>query len=229
MKKVDIVPDKPAYSSMIYTSENIKFCPDGKYRWVYEFNMYKNPSILFVVLKIFGFLLLIPCFFIFYPLLKGETWEHVYDNSKYAMLTFGIFFICIFVGYWIYAAMCGGKYVVMFEMDEDGVLHRAMKNNVKKAKAISNLLILAGLLSGNPSRVGAGLITATHTSSYSTFSSVRKVKAFRRRNLIKVNELLYHNQVYVADEDFDFVYEYISTRCPKLKRWRRASNVDTNL
>lgn len=210
---------KPAYSSMIYTSENIKFCPDGKYRWVYELDMYKNPSVLFVVLKIFGILIAIPIFFTFVlPLLHGNSWEYVFDKSKYALLTFGIFFVCVFISYFILAATYGGKYVVMFEMDDDGVLHRQMKKNVKKAKAISHLLVLAGLLAGNPSRVGAGLITATHTSSYSTFTKVRKVKAYRKRNLIKVNGLLYRNQVYASDEDFDFVYDYIRTRCPKVKK-----------
>ena len=209
---------KPAYSSMIYTSENIKFCPDGKYRWVYELNMYKNPTILFLVLKIFGFLFGIPCLLMFLPLFNGYSLEQVWDKSKYALLMFGILFLCVFVAYFMVAYGLGGKYVVMFEMDEDGVLHRQMKKQVKKAKAMSNMLILAGLLAGNPARVGQGLLTATHTSSYSTFSKVRKVKPYRKRNLIKVNGLLYHNQVYMEDEDFDFVYDYIRTRCPKVKQ-----------
>ena len=34
-------------------SENVKKCDDGTYRWVYEFNMLKNPIILLTVLKIF--------------------------------------------------------------------------------------------------------------------------------------------------------------------------------
>ena len=203
---------------MIYTSENIKFCPDGKYRWVYEMDMYRNPTLLFLVLKIFGFLMAIPLFFMILPLFQGVPLEAVFDKSKYALIMFGIFFLCVFAGYYILAAIYGGKYVVMFEMDEDGVLHRQMKKQVKKAKAISNLLILAGLVAGNPGRVGQGLLTATHTSTYSDFLKVKKVKAYRKRNLIKVNQLLTHNQVYMADEDFDFVYEYITTRCPKIKR-----------
>ena len=34
-------------------SENIKKCEDGSYRWVYEFDMLKNPIIILTVLKIF--------------------------------------------------------------------------------------------------------------------------------------------------------------------------------
>ena len=50
---------------------------------------------------------------------------------------------------------------------------------------------------------------------YSEFGKVRSVKACRRRNLIKVNEVLNHNQVYAEKEDFDFVLNYISSRVPK--------------
>ena len=30
----------------VYESENITMCTDGKYRWVYELNLYKNPAII---------------------------------------------------------------------------------------------------------------------------------------------------------------------------------------
>ena len=35
-------------------TENIYLCPDGMYRWIYEFRMMKNPAILFTLFKIFG-------------------------------------------------------------------------------------------------------------------------------------------------------------------------------
>ena len=33
-------------------TENIWLCPDGVYRWTYEFDMRRNPMILFTVLKV---------------------------------------------------------------------------------------------------------------------------------------------------------------------------------
>ena len=207
---------RPAYSEQIYTSKNIKYCPDGKYRWVYELNMYRNPSILFVVVKIFGFLLAIPIYFMLvHPLLLGDTWEHIWDNAKYATICFGIFFLCVFLGYYMVAAMYGGIYVVEFEMDDKGILH-TQKEGVKKAKTLGWLTVLIGLFAKRPGTVGIGLSAANRTSSYSDFTSVRNVKRYRRRHLIKVNELLYKNQVYAEDEDFDFVYDYIRTRCPRV-------------
>ncbi|MBO4851312.1 MAG: hypothetical protein J5529_10490 [Prevotella sp.] len=209
---------RPAYSEQVYTSKSIKYCPDGKYRWTYELNMYRNPSILFVVLKIFGLLMAIPFYFmLIHPLLIGETWEHTWDKSKYAVLCFSIFFLCVFLSYFLLAAMLGGKYVVEFEMDDEGVLH-TQKKGVEKTKKLGWLTVLAGLASKRPGTVGLGLSVANRTSSYSDFLSVRNVKRYRKRNLIKVNELLYRNQVYVEDEDFDFVYDYIRTRCPRVMR-----------
>jgi hypothetical protein len=32
----------------------VTLCADGKYRWAYEFNLYTNPTVLFVVFKIFA-------------------------------------------------------------------------------------------------------------------------------------------------------------------------------
>ena len=54
--------------------------------------------------------------------------------------------------------------------------------------------------------------------STSDFASVRSVQPYKSRNLIKVNELLSKNQVYVNAEYFDFVYDYIRSHCPKLNK-----------
>lgn len=33
-------------------SDKVRLCADGKYRWIYEFSMLKNPTIFFTILKI---------------------------------------------------------------------------------------------------------------------------------------------------------------------------------
>ena len=43
---------------MSHVSKNITFDSDGVYRWAYELNLYKNPTILFLIWKIFGGILL---------------------------------------------------------------------------------------------------------------------------------------------------------------------------
>jgi hypothetical protein len=50
------------------------------------------------------------------------------------------------------------------------------------------------------------------------FDSVRRLVPRRWMHLIKVNGLLSRNRVYVADEDFDFVYDYLCQHCPKARK-----------
>jgi len=37
-------------------------------------------------------------------------------------------------------------------------------------------------------------------------------------NLIKVNQLLNKNRIYVPEEDFDFVYDFLCQHCTKAKK-----------
>lgn len=38
--------------SKSYQGKEVRFCSDGKYRWVYEKNMLKSPTIFFIVPKV---------------------------------------------------------------------------------------------------------------------------------------------------------------------------------
>ena len=199
-------------------TSRVQLCQDGKYRWIYELNMYKNPSIIFVVFKIFGYIFLIAwAIMIIADLFRGEGWDMFWDNTKMMLIFCAVFSVLTILAYLLVAASYGGKYIVLFEMDEKGVLHRQIKSQVKKAQVLGWLTALAGLKAGNLTSVGIGLNSATKTSSYSSFGHVRSVKAYPKRNLIKVNELLEKNQVYATDEDFDFVHDYIRSHCPNVK------------
>ena len=118
------------------------------------------------------------------------------------------------LGYLLYAAIMGGKYIVMFEMDEAGVNHKQMPAQLKKAEAIGLLTVPAGLASRNIATVGVGLNSTARSEMYSEFSKVRSVKLFPRRDLIKVNASFCKNQVYAAKDDYDFVMNYICQRIP---------------
>ena len=199
-------------------TSRVQLCQDGKYRWIYELNMYKNPSIIFVVFKIFGYIFLIAwAIMIIADLFRGEGWDMFWDNTKMMLIFCAVFSVLTILAYLLVAASYGGKYIVLFEMDEKGVLHRQIKSQVKKTQVMGWLTVLAGVRAGNLTTVGVGLNSATKTSSYSSFDHVRNVKAYRSRNLIKVNELLEKNQVYATDEDFDFVYDYIRSHCLNVK------------
>ncbi len=200
-------------------SKNIVLCRDGKYRWICEINLYKNLSIFLMLWKIFFFtILLIFTFVVIFDIINwGYKSENLIENLKFFLYFIAGMTILVALGYLIYALIMGGTYKVLFEMDENGVNHIQLRNQANKAKTISALSVIAGLLSRNVTTVGVGLNSA-RTEMYSEFSRVKKIKAYPSSNLIKVNETLSHNQVYTATEDFNFVFNYIKSHCPTKKK-----------
>lgn len=191
----------------------------GAYRWVYEYNLLTNPTILFTIGKVFlgiiiGFcvlmlIMLVP------DLIQGYAGaEDIAFSFQMTGIMLLIFLVLIIIGYGIFALMQGGKYCVMFTMDEESVTFTQMPKEMKKAEAIGLLTALAGLAGGKPAMVGLGVATASRESMTSTFSAVRSIKGSRRLQVIKVNEPLAKNQVYVEPEDYDFVFGYIRDHCP---------------
>ena len=78
---------------MNHVTKNITFDADGFYRWAYELNLYKNPTIIFLIWKIFGFILL--GLWLFMVLLEfiddSLSLETLLDISE-VMLLFGLGF-----------------------------------------------------------------------------------------------------------------------------------------
>ncbi len=202
-----------------FRSKNITLGEDGVYRWTYEMHLMKNFSIYFLIWKIFFFIFLGIFAVIFLPQLFTDYdmfVENLPETGRF-LLYFLIGMTAIsFLGYFIYAAIMGWKYIVEFEMDGKGINHRQTASQAKKAKVIGEVTTLAGIKTGSPTTAGIGM-TSARTEMYSEFSKVRKVRAYPSRHLIKVNERFGHNQVYCEKEDFGFVKEYIISHCENLK------------
>ena len=193
---------------------------DGKYRWVYEVPMLKNPSILFDVYWVLGIsfglvwlfnVLLIGC--------EGDlSLESLWDFSSVFLILMLVFAVIGYVAYVIVAWTYGWKYVVLFTLDEKEVVHQQMPHQMKKAKVLGALTALAGAAAGKPGVVGSGILASSRSTSTSVLANVKSIKARRRLNLIKVNQLLNKNRVFVPDEDFDFVYDFLCQHCPNAKK-----------
>ena len=196
--------------------QRITLCDDGKYRWVYEINLFKNPMYFFLVWKIFFFIFL----GIFAVALISDAAKWGMDKAVENLPFLGYFLLgmtaVVGLGYFIYALIMGGHYTVEFEMDEKGLLHKQTESQAKKARKIARATMIAGAASGKPGTIGIG-IAAQRTEMYTDFSKVKKVKSYPRRHVIKVRETLEHNQVYASNEDFSFVLDYIRSHCPDIK------------
>lgn len=214
-KDIDVKKKEPK----INCDFQVKLYEDGKYHWIYDLHLLKNPSVLFDFFKALGMTVLIVSFFFFViqACTNGLHLEEMQFVLKIVGIIAAIMLVLGLLGYFLYAAMSGWKYSVHFIMDENGVTQEQMPRAQKVAERVGCLTMLVGLLSGKPGVMGTGMIAAGRTTMSSDFSSVKKVKAMRWMNTIKVNERFTKNRVYVNNDDFDFVYQYIGSRCLNAK------------
>lgn len=193
--------------------------PDGKYRWGYEVSLFKNPDLFFLIWKIFFFIIIgIFAFMVILDAVEqnGSFAERFFSNLKvFGYILIGMTALTL-ISYLIYAAIMGGKYSVRFEMDEKGIRHLQIPSQASKAEKIGKAAAAAGLAAGNLSAAGAG-ISSQRTEMYTEFERVLSVKSYPGRHLIKIRASLEHNRVYAAHENFEFVKNYIISRCANLK------------
>ncbi|MBR4238586.1 MAG: hypothetical protein IKQ03_04140 [Prevotella sp.] len=198
----------------------VKLYPDGKYRWVYEVPMLKNPTILFDVYKVLGIsfgivwlfnVLLISCE-------DGLNLRNLWSFTTGFLILMLVFLVIGYVAYFIVAWSYGWKYIVLFTLDEKEVVHQMMPRQMEKAKVLGALTALIGSVAGKPGVMGAGVLAASRSTSTSVLAKVARLVPRRRLHLIKVNQLLNKNRVFVPDEDFDFVYNFLCQHCPKAKK-----------
>ena len=205
-------------------TEHIYLCGDGIYRWYYSVPMLKNPVILISVLKVMGLSFLIVYLMTILmglgDMIRYPEWGVFWDLTKGFLILALVFLGITILAYLIVAACYGWEYIVLFEMDEEKVVHIVTPRQFKKAQALAWLTVLAGLAGGRLTTVGAGMLSASRYASSSYFQSVAHVIPRRRWQVIKVNHRLNRNQVYAAPEDYDFVLNYILERVPEKARPR---------
>lgn len=201
-----------------YKSKNITMCPDAKYRWAYELDLYKSTAVIKELGRVVAITVVIALAIMFVMLIMDND---LMDTLKFlaeaATALFGILLGLVIIGYLIYAFIAGGKYCVVFEMDEEGINHKQHDKHVKKSELTGAITALAGLAGGNLTTVGAGVLAAARTSMFTCFDEVKEVEILPKEHLIRLNETLNRNQVYAEDEDFAFVADYIKARCRNAK------------
>ena len=201
-------------------TENIYLCPDGVYRWFYQLNMLKNPTILFTVWKVLGIAFgVLALFTLIMDLFQGviTSVSDILPAMKVILILVPVFLVLSIIAYLIVAWTFGWKYIVLFEMTDTYVKHIPTPKQFKKAQALNWLTVVAGALAHKPTVMGAGMLAGAKSASTSIFKDVEFIRIRRNRNTIHVDQLLDKNQVYAEDADFDFVAKFIKDRCVKAK------------
>ncbi|WP_165444065.1 hypothetical protein [Lachnoclostridium sp. Marseille-P6806] len=188
---------------------------DGVYRWIYEFPLLKNPLILFMLWKILAFSL--GGVWAFVTLLSlgdpGFWWVGFWSEAKgFALILAGLLALG-FIAYLFYAAVMGGKYCVLFEMDEHRIVHTQLPGQFRRAKSLSAAVVLTGLAAGNVGAAGSGLLAGSRQSLSSEWCKVKRVVFCPGRNTIKLHAPFCRNQIYASDRDFEFVRRFVEEHC----------------
>jgi hypothetical protein len=189
---------------------------NGLHRWVYEFSLIKNPAILITTWKVFMLGSLFPTILMFVLTLFDDGFVKAISVSLQVFAIVAVIMsVLVIIGYSIIVIVKGGKYCVVFEMNQNGINHIELQKEFKKSQTFAMLTVLAGIVAGNVTTTGAGLLAGSKQNLYSEFSKVKKIIVNKKKRLIYINGALIHNQVYADAEDFDYIKEYIISHCPK--------------
>lgn len=194
-------------------SQGILKGKDGVLRWVYEMNMWKNPTLVFTIWKVLLLAALVPAILMLILGIGDGVGSAFFTFIKVYAMVAGIITGLMLLAYPLVAIINGGKYCVLFEMDDAGVKHIQIQKQFKRNQVLSMVTILAGIVAGNLQTTSAGLLAATKQSSYSQFNKVKSIIVHKKRGVIYLNENIASNQVYANPDDFAFVTAYILSRC----------------
>jgi len=195
---------------------------DGVWRWTYELSLWRNPTVLITLSKVILLAALLPVLVTGgITLFESGLLEALRVMGLVLVYMLGILFVLLFLAYVAVALIQGGKYCVVFEMDDRGVKHTQMQKSFSKNQVLAMLTVLAGAAAGNPQAAGAGLLSGARRSSYSKFSKVKSLVLRPRWSVIYVNESLNRNQIYAPAELYETIQQHILSRCPKAKVQRR--------
>lgn len=192
---------------------SITLCEDGKYRWVYELKMFRNPAVFLTVFKVLAISSLLP----FMIVVIADGFKNFTSSLKVFLIILGIMFILCMIGYTVTAVLFKGRYCVVFTMDEDRITHAQQEKQYRKAQLAGIITAMAGAAAGKPGPAGTGLLAASRSELTSDFSTVKSIKVFPRQNMIRLDAPLSHNQIYCDDDAMEFVEKFIREKCAKAK------------
>ena len=193
--------------------------PKGNIMWNYSLDMIKNPFILHVFYKIFlscgfGFGLIIALAF-------GSAMG-AFDEAV------GVFFV-IFLGfggglsilatlvYFLNMSIGGSIYTVMHIMTSECIQYSLVgsESDEKSKERARRLMGVVNFLSNGIS--SSGLAIETNTYMVSDYREVKKITADRDKDMIRLKHNILTNRIYAAPHQYDFVLNYISSRCTGAK------------
>ena len=186
---------------------------DGVYQWTYFVDMWHDPVIFGMVMKIFfwislGIGLLVAVM---------GNWGSV-PGPVMGLIWFGGFLAIWPISYAIWALCARGETRIFFAMNDECVLQTMYTQKARNVNdALSMLALVAGVATGH-----AGQAMRTTTNLYNAsrdtptyFSGVKGIEERRDRNVIVLKNLISRFRLLVPAEDYDLVLEHVRSRVPE--------------
>lgn len=188
---------------------------DGTFYWTYSQSLWSNPTILYTVLKVMMIAVMLVMLFIGgLAIMEGN-----FDWGEMLLVSGGFaagFAILSLIGYAVFAAISGGRYNMLFFMNDSIVVHMVMPKD-KTGEHISDVAIIVGALTGNLTLAGMGMANYGRNAMESKFANVKSIVQDRSHDLIKVRAGFEYNQIYASPAQYDFVLSHIASHCPNVR------------
>lgn len=189
---------------------------DGTFYWTYSQSLWSNPTILYTVLKVMMIAVLIVMLFIGgLAIMEGN-----FDLGEMLLVSGGFaagFAVLSLIGYAVFAVISGGRYNMLFFMNDTIVVHMVMPKEKSQGEHISNVAVIIGALTGNPTLAGIGMANYGRNATESKFADVKSIVQDRSHDLIKVRAGFEFNQIYASPAQYDFVLSHIASHCPNVR------------
>lgn len=191
----------------------------NKRSWEHDINLLKDTSIVITVWKIVTLVSFFPVFILLVcELLDGDlNLETLGEIGKVYFLIAGIMTGLLLFSYYIFFLPIKGiHYLIIFEMDDIGINHIMGKKQRKKAKILSWVGTIFGIMAKSPTVVGSSVIAGSRQSMYTKFKDIKKIIVYTKRSKLKlISKDLTRNIIYTSKEDFEEIYEYIKDKSNK--------------
>jgi hypothetical protein len=185
--------------------------------WDIDVSILTNRFILNELLRVFGIATLITAAIVALITLPSILSGNAYSTSsnardvKYALTLIGILFL--FTALFI-IAYYGNKYMLTYNLDGKGVSTITREKQNAKNSKINFLLIFVGLLTGNPTAAGTGLLAASHQNQDIKWKKVKKATFYPRSKTIALKAGFAEKSiVFCTPENYDSVEQYVRNMC----------------
>lgn len=188
---------------------------DGTYDWIYCMNMMKDSSMLRFLVKVITI-----CFIPITALLLFLAW----GSDDFLMmvgilaLCFGAVMLIVLFSVWFINTIYKSSYMLVYQMNDEEIMFSQTTDQAAMTRTIAAATAAVNAAGNNVGGVIAGTGLAMRPNTFSAkFKKVSSVKGVRADHLIWVNTFMQSLMIYVPDEFYDFVWNYITERCDRAR------------